>query len=759
MQSAIDAHEVAGAVTVVVTKDKVLHLQANGWADVAAQKPMQADSRFWIASMTKPVTATAVLMLQDDGKLNVTDPVAKYIPAFADLKTPSGKPANLTIAQILTHTSGLGEAPDDKAREARTLADLVPLWLAAPMQYEPGARWQYTQSGINLAARIVEVVSGVSFDAFTQQRIFDPLGMANTTFYPEAGTVVTGYAKNPATGSLDATPHHTSFGVRGRPPLGNGGLYSTGPDYARFCQMLLGGGVLGGKRYLSPDAMKLLSVVQTGDLPCGFFQSANFGSHGANYGWGIGTCILRKPHEGVAAMLSPGTFGHGGAWGTQAWIDPVRGVAYVLMVQRSNFPNSDASDVRRAFQEAAAKALAKQTKHSPITKYPSYDGLVMAGYQGWFRVGRDGRMYSDENRVRIDMWPDVSEYEKTYPTGLKLADGSTARFFNSADQSTVNLHFKWMKEYGLDGVFVQRFFGATRPNARNGPEVDILRFALQAASENERAIAVMYDLSGLRDSGEDVMRIADDWKFLVDELKVTNQPGAKTYLHHRDRPLVVIWGVGFPDRGYDIKNIALDKLIDFFHNDPEYGGCSVMLGVPTYWRDLNADCRPEPYLHELIKKADLVMPWTVQRYSPLLHNDMWRYRDMVKADMKWCRENGVDYVPCVYPGFSWHNLSRFEFPDDVKPVASIPRQGGRFYWQLISTAIGAGADKLYVAMFDEVNEGTAIFKCTDNPPVSSVAQFAGMDGKPSDHYLWLTGQAAKMLRKEIPLSSQMPKRE
>jgi len=359
MQAAIDAHEVAGAVTVVVTKDKVLHLEASGLADIAGNKPMQPDSRFWIASMTKPVTATAVLMLQDEGKLNVADPVAKYIRAFADLKTPSGKPANLTIAQILTHTSGLGEAPDAKAREAHTLADLVPLWLAAPMQYEPGAKWQYTQSGINLAARIVEVVSGTSFDAFTQQRIFDPLGMTNTTFYPEPGTVVTGYAKNRAMGSLDATPHYSSFGVRGRPPLGNGGLYSTGPDYARFCQMLLGGGVLDGKRFLSPDAMKLLSTVQTGDLPCGFFQSAEFGNHGANYGWGIGTCVLRKPHEGVASMLSPGTFGHGGAWGTQAWIDPVHGVAYVLMVQRSNFPNSDASDVRRAFQEAAAKALGK----------------------------------------------------------------------------------------------------------------------------------------------------------------------------------------------------------------------------------------------------------------------------------------------------------------------------------------------------------------------------------------------------------------
>ena len=359
MQAAVDAREVPGAVTVVVRKDQVVHLQATGLADIAGKKPMQPDSLFWIASMTKPVTAAAVLMLQDEGKLHVADPVAKHVPAFADLKTPSGKPANLTIAQILTHTSGLGEAPAAGAREARTLADLVPLWLAAPMQFEPGARWQYSQSGINLAARIVEVVSGQAFDAFVQQRILDPLGMKHTTFYPAEGSVVTAYAKNVTTGDLEPTPARADYGVRGHPPLGNGGLYSTGPDYARFCQMLLGAGTLDGKRYLSPESMKLLTTVQTGDLPCGFLQSAEFGSRGASYGWGIGTCVLRARHDGVAAMLSPGTFGHGGAWGTQAWIDPIRGVAYVLMVQRSNFPNSDASNVRRAFQQAAADALAR----------------------------------------------------------------------------------------------------------------------------------------------------------------------------------------------------------------------------------------------------------------------------------------------------------------------------------------------------------------------------------------------------------------
>ncbi len=362
MQEMIEKNEIAGAVTVVVTKDKVLHLECTGMADVAAKRPMTSNTIFWIASMTKPITGTAILMLQDEGKLNVTDPVAKYLPEFANLKTPSGQPANLTITQLMTHTSGLGEARGPAAEQAKTLADLVPIWLAAPMQYEPGAKWSYTQSGINAAARIVEVVSGMSFDQFLQQRLFDPLGMKDTTFYPtdaQRERLVTAYAKNKETGELDPVPPRADFGTRDHPPQGNGGLFSTGPDYARFCQMLLGGGEYDGHRYLSPEAMKFLTTRQTGDLPTGFFQNDTYGNHGTNYGWGIGTCILRTPHEGVASMLSPGSFGHGGAWGTQAWIDPVKGVAYVLMVQRANFPNSDASDVRHAFQQAAAAAVVK----------------------------------------------------------------------------------------------------------------------------------------------------------------------------------------------------------------------------------------------------------------------------------------------------------------------------------------------------------------------------------------------------------------
>ena len=185
-----------------------------------------------------------------------------------------------------------------------------------------------------------------------------------------------------------------------------------------------------------------------------------------------------------------------------------------------------------------------------------------------------------------------------------------------------------------------------------------------------------------------------------------------------------------------------------------------MLGVPTYFRELDKDCIHDPYLHELIKSADIVLPWMVQRFTPLVHKPMDQLRDHVIADMKWAKENGVDYVPIAYPGFSWRNLS-LNKEDLARYTAygAIPRLGGRFYWDMMSTFIGAGAEMIYVAMFDEIDEGTAIFKISDNPPNSEKAHFVGNDGMPSDIYLWLTGQGAKMLRKEIPLQMEMPVRK
>ncbi len=388
--------------------------------------------------------------------------------------------------------------------------------------------------------------------------------------------------------------------------------------------------------------------------------------------------------------------------------------------------------------------------HAGNPVYPTYDGRVMTGYQGWFHNRSGGVMYPDEGYIRIDMWPDVSEYEKTYPTGLKLANGETARFFCSDDESTVETHFRWMKEYGLDGVFLQRFFvNATRPT-KEGREasVTVIRHALKAAQKHIRAVAIMYDLSGLRPGRDDCMKLVADWKFLVDEVKVTSYGAHNLYLHHRGKPLVAIWGVGFPDRPYSIRDIKLVEFMDFLKNDPVYGRCSVMLGVPTHWRALEHDCVKDAYLHELVRKADLVMPWIVGRFTPLRRNDMNRYRDMVDGDLAWCKSAGVDYVPLVYPGFSWYNLSRKEKGLTPAPLESIPRQGGTFYWNQIQTAVAAGVNRLYIAMFDEVNEGTAIFKVSDNPPVGKSVKFARMDGQPSDHYLFLTGEGAKLLRGE-----------
>jgi CubicO group peptidase (beta-lactamase class C family) len=354
IQSAIDAKEIPGAVTAVVTKDKLVDLQAVGLADVESSKPMTPDSIFWIKSMTKPVTAVAVLMLQDEGKLNIDDKVAKHLPGFADLKTPSGKPADLTIGQLLDHTSGLGEAAKG-GPPARTLADLLPRVLASPMQFEPGERWKYTQSGINMAAHIVEVVGGKPFNVFLEQRLFASLGMKDTTFYPSGSQlerVVTRYKKNKETGALEPEPARTDLPDRTRLPTGNDGLYSTASDFARFAQMLLNDGQLDGRRYLKPESLKLLAAPRTGEMKAGFVPGS---------AWGLGVGIVAQP-QGVTAALSPGTFGHGGAYGTQLWIDPTRGVAYVLMMQRTTFGapgyrNGDDTTLRADFQQAAADAV------------------------------------------------------------------------------------------------------------------------------------------------------------------------------------------------------------------------------------------------------------------------------------------------------------------------------------------------------------------------------------------------------------------
>lgn len=349
----VDKHEIAGLVTLVATPDRIVHLEAIGKSDIAGRKPMRCDDIFWIASMTKPITGTAVMMLQDEGKLSVDDPVEKYLPEFKHLKTRDGKVVPLTIKHLLTHTSGMGEVPPGEAGGIKDLAGLIPFHVKSPLAFEPGSKWVYCQSGINTAGRIVEVVSGESFDQFLDHRIFGPLGMKDTTFYlteEQLPRLATSYERNES-GELRVAPIRLLHGKpptsRDRYPAANGGLFSTAADYARFCQMVLNGGELDGKRYVKPESVKLMTTIQSGDVKTGFTPGN---------GWGLGWCVVKEP-QGITAMLSPGTFGHGGAYGTQAWVDPVKKRIYILMIQRANLPNSDASDIRRAFQQAAAAAL------------------------------------------------------------------------------------------------------------------------------------------------------------------------------------------------------------------------------------------------------------------------------------------------------------------------------------------------------------------------------------------------------------------
>jgi CubicO group peptidase (beta-lactamase class C family) len=348
MHDVIVSNQVPGAVTVVATRDSVLRMNAQGWADPEHKAFMRVDSIFWIASMSKPITAIAVLMLVEAGKLSLDDPLAKYVPELAGLKTPDGKTPRITLRHLLTHTSGMGEATDEEAKAARTLSDLIPAFASKPLAFVPGSKWQYCQSGILTLGRIVEIVSGVPFDVFLRKRIFDPLDMKDTTFYLSADQMRRWVIPARREGE-QLIPAEIGL-LYGHPPTwrdhypaSNGGLFSTAPDYTRLAQMLLNGGVLDGRRYLTAESVRLMSTIQTGDLVTGFTPGN---------AWGLGVCIVREP-QGVTEMLSPGSFGHGGVYGTQFWIDIKRGVALIMMIQRSNFKNADDSPVRVAFQKAA----------------------------------------------------------------------------------------------------------------------------------------------------------------------------------------------------------------------------------------------------------------------------------------------------------------------------------------------------------------------------------------------------------------------
>ncbi|GIW81559.1 MAG: serine hydrolase [Gemmatales bacterium] len=342
----VKEHKISGAVTLVAHKGKVVHVAAVGKADIENNIPMRSDSIFAIASMTKPITATALMILVDEKKVALDDPVAKYIPAFGNVKLRNGqKPKQtMTIRHLMTHTSGLAGSQRNEGSLENTVVELA----KRPLLFEPGTRWQYSP-GLTVCGRIIEIVAKQPYEQFLEERIFQPLKMKDTTFFPtkeQQKRVVSLYRPGKEK-SLQATTHWISELSDKRTPNPSAGLFSTAADLANFYQMVLHDGEWNGKRILSKEAVSQMTRVQTGELQTGFTPGN---------GWGLGWCVVRKP-EGVTGMLSPGTFGHGGAFGTQGWVDPRKKAIYVLLIQRTGFGNSDASAIRAAFQELAAKAL------------------------------------------------------------------------------------------------------------------------------------------------------------------------------------------------------------------------------------------------------------------------------------------------------------------------------------------------------------------------------------------------------------------
>jgi len=323
----IEAREIPGAVSLVAIDGRIVHFEARGLLDLDSKKRMPKEAIFSLASLTKPITATAVLMLVEEGRVRLTDPVSRFIPEFKDLKvavtlSQTGSASRpITIRDLLTHTSGIVAPARIPTEPTATLAAVIPRFAAEPLEFQPGTRWTYSNTvAFDTLARIVEVVSGKTYDRFLRDRIFEPLGMHDTAHVLDAAQ------KQRFARRYDIAPNGLKPFERADPPSyfgGGWGLHSTAQDYFRFAQMLLNKGELDGKRLLSPRAVELMAAVHIPDTLPG---------RQAGEGWGLGVRVIS--HAALRnTWLSNGSFGWTGASGTHFWIDPEERLVAVLMAQ------------------------------------------------------------------------------------------------------------------------------------------------------------------------------------------------------------------------------------------------------------------------------------------------------------------------------------------------------------------------------------------------------------------------------------------
>jgi hypothetical protein len=385
----------------------------------------------------------------------------------------------------------------------------------------------------------------------------------------------------------------------------------------------------------------------------------------------------------------------------------------------------------------------------------SLRGKIMCGYQGWFRCpgdaadlgwvhwSRDSRRIAPET-LTFEMWPDVREYspaERFAAPGFTHSNGSQAELYSSDNAATVHRHFEWMRDYGIDGAWLQRFVvglpGA--PVSVMFPSSSrVLEHVRTASKQTGRVWAISYDIAAM--PTEQIFdKLTSDWRMLVDR-QITEDP---QYLHENGRPVVQIWGFYFGNAHNRMTAELGNKLVDFFHTPGRYSAFLVG-GGDWDWRR-----NPDAAWQSLLRRFDAYAPWNIGNYTKDAAGNKHAATHYWADDRRECEQHNMLWLPVVYPGFSWDNLQR------LSPGASnIERRGGRFLWEQFHELSKLGADTVYVAMFDEVDEGTAIFKVTSEMPVQG--HFVGYEGLPSDWYLRLVGEGGRLLKQKLPVPAEIP---
>jgi hypothetical protein len=406
---------------------------------------------------------------------------------------------------------------------------------------------------------------------------------------------------------------------------------------------------------------------------------------------------------------------------------------------------------------SCAQNMMTATPPVAVVESASLQQKMLVGYQGWFSTPGDGSKVNNWSHwfrgsaanltPVVDMWPDLREYDadELFSTPLTLPDGSPASVFSSFKEKTVTRHFRWMQQAGIDGALLQRFVRALQDPRFFDSRNQVTRNVMKGVETYGRVFAIEYDFSV-----EDAELLKKDWIFLVDTLKVTE---STRYLRHKGRPLLAIWGIGFNDRNGTA--MQAQALIDWFHNDaPEKYRASIMGGVPEGWRTGTNTSQPGAAWANVYRSLDVISPWAVGRFADNAGADRFN-QNYIVPDLLETKRLGIEYMPVIFPGFSWNNLK------NNGRVNQIPRNGGRFYWNQVYNAITSGATMMKTAMFDEIDEGTAIFKVSEgkaSAPVEFPMVNLDADGEtlPSDWYLQVAGAATQVLKKEIKLTKDLP---